>query len=68
MTIDGRQAMGHSGRLLGFRAVMRWLPAEGIAVAVMTNQSRTDPNVLVRDLLRSVHRCAGALPDLSALP
>lgn len=54
VTIDGRQALGHSGRLLGFRAVMRWLPAEGIAVAVMTNQSRTDPNVLVRDLLRSV--------------
>jgi D-alanyl-D-alanine carboxypeptidase len=54
VTIDGRQAMGHSGRLLGFRAVMRWLPNEGIAVAVMTNQSRTDPNVLVRDLLRSV--------------
>jgi D-alanyl-D-alanine carboxypeptidase len=54
VTIDGRRAMGHSGRLLGFRAVMRWLPDEGIAVAVMTNQSRTDPNVLVRDLLRSV--------------
>ncbi len=54
VTIDGRQTMGHSGRLLGFRAVMRWLPVEGIAVAVMTNQSRTDPNVLVRDLLRSV--------------
>jgi len=54
VTIDGRPAMGHSGRLLGFRAVMRWLPSEGIAVAVMTNQSRTDPNVLVRDLLRSV--------------
>jgi D-alanyl-D-alanine carboxypeptidase len=54
VTIDGREAIGHSGRLLGFRAVIRWLPAEGIAVAVMTNQSRTDPNVLVRDLLRSV--------------
>ncbi|HEX7950013.1 MAG TPA: serine hydrolase domain-containing protein [Candidatus Limnocylindrales bacterium] len=54
VTVDGRQAMGHSGRFLGFRAVMRWLPEEGIAVAVMTNQSRTDPNVLVRDLLRSV--------------
>ena len=67
VTIDGRQAMGHSGRLLGFRAVMRWLPAEGIAVTVMTNQSRTDPNLLVRDLLRSVigvpqPPCAGCLP------
>jgi D-alanyl-D-alanine carboxypeptidase len=54
VTIDGRPAVGHSGRLLGFRAVMRWLPDQGIAVVVMTNQSRTDPNVLVRDLLRSV--------------
>jgi D-alanyl-D-alanine carboxypeptidase len=54
VTIDGRPAMGHSGRLLGFRAVMRWLPDEGIAIAVMTNQSRTDPNLLVRDLLRSI--------------
>lgn len=67
VTIDGRQAMGHSGRLLGFRAVMRWLPAEGIAVTIMTNQSRTDPNLLVRELLRSVigvppPPCAGCLP------
>jgi D-alanyl-D-alanine carboxypeptidase len=54
VTIDSRPAMGHSGRLLGFRAVMRWLPDEGIAVVVMTNQSRTDPNLLVQDLVRSV--------------
>jgi D-alanyl-D-alanine carboxypeptidase len=54
VTIDGRPALGHSGRLLGFRAVMRWLPEQGIAIAIMTNQSRTDPNVLVRDLLRSI--------------
>ena len=65
VTIDGRQTLGHSGRLLGFRAVMRWLPAEGIAVAVMTNQSRTDPNVLVRDLLRSV---IGVPPPCTACP
>ncbi len=66
VTIDGRPALGHSGRLLGFRAVMRWLPDEGIAVAVMTNQSRTDPNLLVRDLLRSVlgvpPPCPGCAP------
>ena len=65
VTIDGRRAMGHSGRLLGFRAVVRWLPDEGIAVAVMTNQSRTDPNVLVRDLLRSV---IGVPPPCTACP
>ncbi len=54
VTIDGRPALGHSGRLLGFRAVTRWLPGEGIAIAVMTNQSRTDPGLLVRALLRAV--------------
>ena len=54
VTIDGRPTLGHSGRLLGFRAVMRWLSSEGIAVVVMTNQSRTDPNLLIRDLLRTV--------------
>ncbi len=54
VTIDGRPTLGHSGRLLGFRAVMRWLPDEGIAVVVMTNQSRTNPNLLIRDLLRTV--------------
>jgi D-alanyl-D-alanine carboxypeptidase len=59
-TIDGRPTLGHSGRLLGSRAVVRWLSSEGIAVAVLTNQSRIDPNVLVRDLLRVV---LGPKPD-----
>lgn len=68
VTIDGRPAMGHSGRLLGFRAVMRWLPIEGIAVAVMTNQSRTDPNVLVRDLLRSVIGVPPPCPECPTQP
>jgi D-alanyl-D-alanine carboxypeptidase len=54
VTVDGRPTLGHSGRLLGFRAVMRWLPGEGIAVAILTNQSRVDPNLLIRDLLRTV--------------
>ena len=43
---------GHSGRLLGFRAVVRWLPAERVAIAVLTNQSRTDPTIIARSLLR----------------
>ena len=43
VTFDGHPTLGHSGRLLGFRAVVRWLPRERIAIAVLTNQSRTDP-------------------------
>ena len=53
-TIDGRPTLGHSGRLLGSRSVVRWLPDEGIAIAVLTNQSRNDPGLVARALLRVV--------------
>jgi D-alanyl-D-alanine carboxypeptidase len=49
--INGRPTVGHSGRLLGFRAAVRYLPDEGTTIAVLTNQSRADPGVIVRDLL-----------------
>ena len=52
--IGGRLTYGHAGRFLGARAALRWLPGERIAIAVTTNQSRTDPNVIVADLLRVV--------------
>jgi len=51
-TVDGRLTLGHSGRLLGSRTVVRWLPDQGIAIAVLTNQSRNDPNLVARALLR----------------
>jgi D-alanyl-D-alanine carboxypeptidase len=50
--IDGRPTIGHSGRLLGFRSALRYLPDQGIAIAVLTNQSRADPAPIVRSLLR----------------
>jgi D-alanyl-D-alanine carboxypeptidase len=50
--LDGHLAYGHSGRLLGFRSVVRWLPTERIAIAVLTNTSRTDPAIIARSLLR----------------
>jgi D-alanyl-D-alanine carboxypeptidase len=53
-TIDGRPTFGHSGRFLGSRTVVRWLPEQGIAIAVLSNQSRYDPNLVVRGLLRVV--------------
>lgn len=52
VTIDGHATLGHSGRLLGFSAVMRWLPDEGIAIVVLTDQSRTDPDIVLDGLLR----------------
>ncbi len=50
--LDGHPAYGHSGRLLGFRSLVRWLPKERIAIAVVTNTSRTDPMIIARSLLR----------------
>ena len=52
--IGGRPAVGHSGRLLGFRAAVRHLPAEATTIAVLTNQSRADPGIVVERLLRIV--------------
>jgi CubicO group peptidase (beta-lactamase class C family) len=54
--INGHRALGHSGRLLGFRSVVRWLPDDGVTVAVLTNQSRTDPAIVARALLKIVLR------------
>ena len=50
--IDGHRTLGHSGRLLGFRSAIRYLPDQGMAIAVVTNQSRTDPATIVRNMLR----------------
>ena len=53
-TIDGRLSYGHSGRLVGARSAMRWFPEAGVAIAVVTNESRFDPGIVVRDLLAVV--------------
>jgi D-alanyl-D-alanine carboxypeptidase len=57
--IAGRTTLGHSGRLLGFRSVVRWLPAERVAIAVLTNQSRTDPGIIARALLKIALKPSG---------
>ena len=44
VTLAGRTAIGHSGRYLGFRNVVRYLPAEGVTIAVLTNQGAADPS------------------------
>jgi D-alanyl-D-alanine carboxypeptidase len=63
--IDGAPTLGHSGRLLGFRSAVRWLPDQDIAIAVLTNQSRTDPGIFVRALLR-VARAGSACVNCSS--
>lgn len=51
VAVGGRPTYGHSGRLLGARSVMRYLVNEGAAIAVLTNQSRTDPAYFAKRLL-----------------
>jgi D-alanyl-D-alanine carboxypeptidase len=66
LVFDGHATLGHSGRLLGFRAVVRWLPRERIAIAVVTNQSRSDPSVIAQSLLRLALR--GSMTNCLACP
>ena len=50
--LDGRRSFGHSGRLLGFRSAVRYLPDGNVSIAVLTNQSRVDPGPILRSMLR----------------
>ncbi len=49
--VGGRPSLGHSGRLLGFRSLVRWFPEDAVTVAVLTNQSRSDPALVAGALL-----------------
>jgi D-alanyl-D-alanine carboxypeptidase len=51
LTIDGWATLGHSGRILGARSQMRYVPGPGVAVAILTNQSRRDLRPLLGRLL-----------------
>ncbi len=55
-SIAGRPSYGHSGRLLGFRSVVRHIPSEALTIAVLTNQSRADPAQILGALLDIVFR------------
>jgi len=57
--IAGQPTMGHSGRLLGFRSAVRFLPKTGLTIAVLTNQSRMDPALIVEALLSIAVRATG---------
>jgi D-alanyl-D-alanine carboxypeptidase len=52
LPFDGHLSVGHSGRYLGARAVVRHFPLDGLTISVLTNQSRVDPGVILVDLLR----------------
>ena len=50
----GRQAIGHPGRYLGFRSLVRYLLADGVSIAVLTNENSVDPAATARTLPRIV--------------
>jgi D-alanyl-D-alanine carboxypeptidase len=54
VALNGFTAYGHSGRYLGIRNVVRYLPGAGITIAVLTNQSVYDPNRIATALLNVV--------------
>jgi CubicO group peptidase (beta-lactamase class C family) len=69
LPIAGRYALGHSGRFLGFRNVVRYLPAEGVTIAVLTNQGVIDPTKIAEPLLKLVlPPLPGASPSASGSP
>ena len=49
--IGGHPSLGHSGRLIGQRVLVRHFPDDGLTIAVLTNQSRADPAVVLEALL-----------------
>ena len=60
--IAGRYALGHSGRYVGMRNVVRYLPGEGVTIAVLTNQGVKDPAKVATALLKVI------LPRLPGKP
>jgi D-alanyl-D-alanine carboxypeptidase len=62
LVIDGRPSLGHSGRLLGFRSAVRHLPIDGLTIAVLINDSRDDPGVIVQRLLAIARPIAPGCP------
>jgi D-alanyl-D-alanine carboxypeptidase len=49
-TVAGRTAYGHGGRLMGARSAIRYLPSEGISIAVVINTDRGDPAAIANAL------------------
>jgi D-alanyl-D-alanine carboxypeptidase len=54
VVLAGHPALGHGGRFLGYRGVVRYLPDVGITIAVLTNQGDYDPAKIATQLIRVV--------------
>jgi D-alanyl-D-alanine carboxypeptidase len=51
--VAGHLAYGHSGRFLGGRALMRYLPDIGLAVVVVANTNRTNLDPILANLVKA---------------
>ena len=63
-TIGRHRALGHSGRFIGVRGELRYLPDDGLAIAILTSQNGVD----VRPLVAKLVAFALPKPDPPALP
>jgi D-alanyl-D-alanine carboxypeptidase len=52
-TIAGHRALGHSGRFIGVRGELRYLPDDGLAIAIITSQNGVNVAPLVAKLVTS---------------
>jgi len=68
VTLGGYAAYGHSGRYLGFRNVVRYLPDAGVTIAVLTNQGVWDPTRIASALLKVVLPTPSPSPSPSGSP
>jgi D-alanyl-D-alanine carboxypeptidase len=68
LSIGRHASLGHSGRLLGFRSAVRHFPIDGVTIAVLTNQSRADPGLIVRALLSVAAPPPSAAPPVAPPP
>jgi D-alanyl-D-alanine carboxypeptidase len=62
VTLDGRRALGHSGRYLGFRNTVMYVPEARLSIAVLTNQGTYNPATIAAALMPIVSRRPSVAP------
>ncbi len=63
--VAGHIAIGHSGRYLGARNVVRYLPDLHLSIAVLTNQSEIDPAYIAAIVVRALVAGGTEMPLLT---
>ncbi len=63
--VAGHIAIGHSGRYLGARNVVRYLPDLHLSIAVLTNQSEIDPAYIASVVIRALVADGTEMPLLT---